>query len=112
VHPHVARLLDGGTTEKGIPFFAMELVHGVPLDRFCDERRAGIRQRLALFAVVCRAVHFAHQNLVVHLDLKPSNILVDERGEPRLLDFGVAGLLDGLADADVAAAAAPRTTRW
>jgi serine/threonine-protein kinase len=94
VHPNVARLLDGGTTEQGVPFFAMELIDGLPLDRWCDERRASLRQRLQLFATVCRAVHFAHQNLVVHLDLKPNNILVDAHGTPKLLDFGVAGLLE------------------
>src|SRR5688572_14980809 len=93
VHPNVARLLDGGTTEQGVPFFAMELIDGVPIDRFCDEQKATLRQRLSLFATVCRAVQFAHQNLIVHLDLKPGNILVDVHGVPKLVDFGVAGLL-------------------
>ncbi|MBK8099358.1 MAG: serine/threonine protein kinase [Planctomycetes bacterium] len=93
VHPNVARLLDGGTTASGIPFIAMELIDGVPIDRFCVERQLSVRERLQLFASVCRAVQFAHGNLVVHLDLKPGNILVDEDGVPRLLDFGVAGLL-------------------
>ncbi len=96
VHQNVARLLDGGTNEHGVPFFAMELIDGLPLDRHCDEAAAPIRARLALFATICRAVHFAHQNLVVHLDLKPSNILVDQHGVPKLLDFGVAALLESV----------------
>ncbi|HEX5051722.1 MAG TPA: serine/threonine-protein kinase [Planctomycetota bacterium] len=105
VHPNVARLLDGGTTDQGVPFFAMEFIDGVPVDRFCDEQKATVRQRLSLFTTICRAVHFAHQNLIVHLDLKPSNILVDEHGVPKLLDFGVAGLLEGVAQSTAAATA-------
>ena len=93
VHPNVARLLDGGTTDAGVPYFAMEMVAGDPLDQFCDAQQLPLRERLQLFVLVCRAVQFAHQNLVVHLDLKPTNILVDGRGVPKLLDFGVAGLL-------------------
>ena len=104
VHPHVARLLDGGTNEQGVPFFAMELIDGLPLDRWCDERAASQRERLQLFATVCRAVHFAHQNLVVHLDLKPSNILVDAHSVPKLLDFGVAGLLEDVIESSGAPA--------
>ena len=106
LHPNVARLLDGGTTADGMPWFAMELIDGVPIDRHCDERRATRQQRLELFATVCRAVHFAHQNLVVHLDLKPGNILVDRHGVPKLVDFGVAALL-----ADAHDEAAPGTPR-
>ncbi|MBL9076141.1 MAG: serine/threonine protein kinase [Planctomycetes bacterium] len=98
VHGNVARLLDGGTTEQGVPFIAMELVDGVPIDRFCDQQRASLRTRLALFAAVCRAVQFAHQNLVAHLDLKPANILVDAHGVPKLVDFGVAALLQAVGD--------------
>lgn len=94
VHPNVARLLDGGTNEQGVPFLAMERIDGLPIDRYCDAQQLPLRQRLALFVLVARAVHFAHQNLVVHLDLKPSNILVDMRGVPKLLDFGVAGFLE------------------
>ncbi len=100
VHPNVARLLDGGTTPDGVPFIAMEFVDGVPLDRFCHERALPLRERLKLFVAVCGAVQFAHQNLVVHLDLKPSNILVDRHGTPKLLDFGVAGLLDEMRKGD------------
>lgn len=97
-HPHIARLYDGGATEEGSPFLVMELVRGLPIDRYCDERRLPVAERLQLFAAVCRAVDFAHRSLVVHRDLKPSNVLVDEHGEPKLLDFGIARLLDDDAD--------------
>jgi eukaryotic-like serine/threonine-protein kinase len=79
-HPHIARLLDGGASEDGRPYLVMELVEGLPIDRFCEERRLGVEARLALFCSVCRAVQYAHQNLVVHRDLKPSNILVQVEG--------------------------------
>ena len=92
-HPGIARLLDGGTTGDGSPYFAMELVEGQPIDRYCDRRRLDLRERLDLFRQVCAAVHFAHQNLIVHRDLKPSNILVTADGSPRLLDFGIAKIL-------------------
>lgn len=93
-HPKIARLYDGGTTETNLPYFVMEYVEGEPIDAYCDRQLLTIRQRLELFAQVCWAVHFAHQNLVVHSDLKPSNILVTSAGEPKLLDFGIAKLLD------------------
>jgi tetratricopeptide (TPR) repeat protein/tRNA A-37 threonylcarbamoyl transferase component Bud32 len=93
-HPNIARLLDGGTTEEGIPYIVMEYIDGTPIDVYCDEHRLSIRERLALFRTVCAAVHYAHQNLVVHRDLKPSNILVTRDGVPKLLDFGIAKLLD------------------
>ncbi len=93
-HPHVARLLDGGTAEDGRPYLVMEWVDGVPIDRFCRERALSTQARVEMFRKVCAAVHFAHQNLVVHRDLKPANILVTESGEPKLLDFGIAKLLD------------------
>ena len=92
-HPNVAQLLDGGTTADGRPYLVMELVRGVPIDRFCDERRLSIDERLRLFVQVCAGVHYAHQNLVVHRDLKPGNVLVDDTGTPKLLDFGIARLL-------------------
>ncbi|MGH9838838.1 MAG: protein kinase domain-containing protein [Blastocatellia bacterium] len=92
-HPHIARLLDGGTTEDGLPYFVMEYIEGQPLYRHCDARRLGIAERLHLFQQICDAVHFAHQNLVVHRDIKPSNILVTPDGAPHLLDFGIAKLL-------------------
>jgi len=94
-HPHIARLLDGGRTDDGVPYLVMEYVDGVPIDRWCDQQRLDTRARLRLFAQVCRAVDHAHRNLIVHRDLKPSNILVDAQGVPRLLDFGIAKLLQG-----------------
>ncbi len=104
-HPHIARLYDGGSADGGSPYLVMELVRGLPIDRFCDERRLPVAGRLRLFADVCRAVDFAHRNLIVHRDLKPSNVLVDEHGGPKLLDFGIARLLDD----DPAERAATRT---
>ena len=92
-HPNIARLLDGGTTDEGLPYFVMEYVDGQPLDIYCDERRLDIPSRLELFRTVCGAVQYAHQNLVVHRDLKPSNILVTSDGHVKLLDFGIAKLL-------------------
>jgi eukaryotic-like serine/threonine-protein kinase len=94
-HPGIARLLDGGVTDEGVPYFAMEFIDGTPLDRYCDERRLGIDARLRLFANVCDAVQYAHQNLIVHRDLKPSNILVTNDGAVKLLDFGIAKLVSG-----------------
>jgi serine/threonine-protein kinase len=93
-HPHIARLFDGGSTSSGQPYFVMEYVDGEPLDLHCQRAELSLARRLALFGQVCQAVHFAHRNLVVHRDLKPSNILVDRDGAPKLLDFGIAKLLD------------------
>ena len=93
-HPHIARLLDGGT-EDGRPFLVMEYVDGEPIDRSCDRRRLSIGERLKLFLEVCAAVEHAHRNLVVHRDLKPGNILVDGDGQVKLLDFGIAKILEG-----------------
>jgi len=92
-HPYIARLLDGGVTESGEPFLAMEFVDGVPLTTYCANHQLSMRDRLKIFQLVCEAVQFAHQNLVVHRDLKPDNILVLGDGTPRLLDFGTAKLL-------------------
>ena len=93
-HPNIARLFDGGTTTDGTPYIVMEYVDGEPIDIYCDSRCLSIEQRLRLFQIVCSAVHRAHQNLVVHRDLKPSNILVARDGTPKLLDFGIAKMLD------------------
>ena len=92
-HPNIARLYDGGTTEDGQPYLVLEYVDGLPIHTYCDQQRLPIAQRLELIIKVCSAVQFAHRNLVVHRDLKPSNILVDDHGEPKLLDFGIAKLL-------------------
>ncbi|MEM9552725.1 MAG: serine/threonine-protein kinase [Acidobacteriota bacterium] len=93
-HPNIAELHGGGTTPDHRPYFVLELVEGLPIDRYCDQQALTVRQRIELFLQVCDAVQFAHQNLVVHRDLKPSNILVNSDGEPKLLDFGIAKLLD------------------
>ena len=93
-HPNIARLYDGGTTEDGLPYFVMEYVEGVPIDAYCEHNDLSLDERLTLFRKVCAPVHHAHQNLVVHRDIKPSNILVDARGVPKLLDFGIAKLLN------------------
>jgi non-specific serine/threonine protein kinase/serine/threonine-protein kinase len=93
VHPHIARLLDGGVTPDGQPYFVMEFIDGKPVDKYCSEKRLGIRERLELFRDVCGAVQYAHQNLIVHRDLKPGNILVTSGGDVKLLDFGIAKLL-------------------
>jgi eukaryotic-like serine/threonine-protein kinase len=100
-HPGIAGLLDGGITPDGVPWFVMEYVEGVQIDRYCDDHRLAIGERLALFAEVCIAVQYAHRNLVVHRDLKPANILVTADGRVRLLDFGIAKLLDHQAAAEV-----------
>src|SRR5580698_5058140 len=93
-HPNIAHLLDGGSLPDGTAYIVMEYVDGVPIDTFCDSNRLDIAARLRLFQIVCAAVHYAHQNLIVHRDLKPSNILVTAAGVPKLLDFGIAKLLD------------------
>jgi eukaryotic-like serine/threonine-protein kinase len=89
-HPNIAAFLDGGLGEDGLPYLVMELVSGQPIDRFCDAKRLSLRARLELFLKVCAAVDFAHRQLIVHRDIKPSNILVNNEGEPKLLDFGLA----------------------
>ena len=92
-HPNIARLLDGGVSDDGRPYFVMEHVAGNPITEYCDSRKLSVEERLRLFAVAARAVAFAHRNLVVHRDIKPSNVLVDETGTIKLLDFGIAKLL-------------------
>src|SRR5262245_27614926 len=93
-HPNIARLLDGGTTTEGMPYLIMEYIEGVPIDVYADQRALSLRERLSLFRDVCAAVHYAHQHLIVHRDIKPSNILVTADGRVKLLDFGIAKLLD------------------
>jgi serine/threonine protein kinase len=93
-HPSIAKLLDAGRTADGMPYFIMEYIEGEPIDLYCDRHRLIVAERLEIFRKVCLAVHFAHQNLVVHRDIKPSNILVTEAGQPKLLDFGIAKLLN------------------
>src|SRR5579863_1249135 len=93
-HPNIAHLLDGGTTEEGAPYFVMELVEGESIDQYCDHYKLDTGDRLKLFLQVCSAVQFAHQRLIIHRDLKPGNILVTAEGVPKLLDFGIAKILD------------------
>src|SRR5262245_21462455 len=92
-HPNIARLLDGGSTREGLPYFGMEYVDGQPIKDYCDSRRLSTSERLKLFREVCSAVQYAHQNLIVHRDIKPGNILITPDGTPKLLDFGIAKLL-------------------
>jgi serine/threonine protein kinase len=92
-HPNIAKILDGGATEDGLPYFVMELIDGVPITEYCDRKRLSIEERFRLFRTVCSAVHYAHQHLVVHRDIKPTNILVTPEGTPKLLDFGIAKML-------------------
>ncbi len=89
-HPNIARLLDGGLTDDGSPYFTLEYVEGEPIDKYCDSHTLTIDERLKLFTKVCSAVHYAHQNLVIHRDLKPGNILITKDGNVKLLDFGIA----------------------
>ncbi len=107
-HPNIAKVLDGGATEDGLPFFVMEHINGLSIDDYCDSRRLSIEDRLGLFRQVCAAVRYAHQNLVVHRDIKPSNILVTHDGVPKLLDFGIAKLLGP----ESPAASADATITW
>lgn len=93
-HPNIATLIDGGATDHDLPFLVMEFINGVPIGEFCDAQNLTLKDRLRLFVKVCEGVDYAHRNLVVHRDLKPSNILVTDSGEPKLLDFGIAKLLE------------------
>jgi len=94
IHPHIAQLHDGGVAADGTPYFTLEYVEGQPITKYCDAHELGIRNRVALVLQVCAAVAYAHRNLIVHRDLKPSNILVTADGEAKLLDFGIAKLLE------------------
>lgn len=93
-HPGIARLIDAGIMDDGRPFMAMEYIEGKPIDLWCREQQPSLVDRLTLFRSVCDAVTYAHANLIIHRDIKPSNIVIDQQGKPRLLDFGIAKLLD------------------
>ncbi len=93
-HPHITRLLDAGISDTGQPFLAMEYVDGVHLDEYCDTHRLSVAARIDVFIQICDAVSYAHRNLIVHLDLKPSNVLVTEEGAVKLLDFGTSKLIE------------------
>ncbi len=92
-HSYISHLIDGGTTEDGIPYLVMEYIEGTPINEYCSENRLSVKERLDLFLKVCEAVAFAHRKLIIHRDLKPSNIFVTVDGQPKLLDFGIAKLL-------------------
>ena len=92
-HPHIVKLLDGGSTEEGLPYLVMDYVEGVPIDEYCDAHGLSTQKRLQLFCTVCEAVTYAHQHHVIHRDLKPNNILVTADGTTKLLDFGIAKVL-------------------
>ena len=109
-HPGIAQVFDGGVTEDGRPYLVLEYVEGRPIDAYCRENESSLRERLALFVEVCAAVQQAHRALVVHRDLKPSNILVTPEGHPKLLDFGIAKLLEGAEG--VAAPITQTSERW
>src|SRR5262245_11843401 len=108
-HPGIARILDGGTLDDGRPYIVLEFVEGVAVAKYCTERALSLRDRLALFVRIASVVQYAHGRLVVHRDLKPSNILVQPDGAPRLLDFGIAKLLDADADASLGLETTPET---
>src|ERR1700689_1153086 len=93
-HPSIVRLLDGGSTEDGLPYLVMEYVEGIRIDEYCDTHRLSITKPMQLFCAVCLAVQYAHETLVIHRDLKPSNILITRDGVVRLLDFGIAKVLN------------------
>jgi serine/threonine protein kinase/Tol biopolymer transport system component/tetratricopeptide (TPR) repeat protein len=93
-HPNIARLIDGGATGEGMPYYVMEYVEGEPLNSYCESRRLPVRERIEIFLKACTAVYYAHRRMIIHRDLKPSNILVTQDGTPKLLDFGIAKWLD------------------
>ncbi|MGI9206142.1 MAG: tetratricopeptide repeat protein [Woeseiaceae bacterium] len=100
VHDNIARLLDGGVTEEGVPYFVMDFVEGLPVDGYCDQHQLNTGQRLKLILDIAKAVQFAHRNLIIHRDLKPSNVLVTNNGQVRLLDFGIAKMLEPNVETD------------
>jgi eukaryotic-like serine/threonine-protein kinase len=110
-HPHIARLLDGGSTDDGVPYLVMEIIDGERIDTYCEGEKLSVSGRLRLFLKVCEAIQYAHQRLIVHRDIKPSNILVTKDGVPKLLDFGIAKMLDPSADT-VTTIARPMTPEY
>ncbi len=100
-HPNIANLLDGGVTENGRPFYAMEFVKGLPINVYCENHRCTLKERLKLFIQVCEAVQYAHSQLVLHLDLKPTNILIDDEGRVKLMDFGISQIIQTVDDAQI-----------
>jgi len=115
-HPHIARIVDGGATDDGLPYLVMDYIEGQAIDEYCTARKLSIEERLRLFLAVCDAVSYAHRSLVVHRDLKPSNIVVNTDGEPVLLDFGIAKVLDarigGVTVANTVAGFVPMTPEY
>ena len=111
-HPNVARILDGGTTEDGLPYFVMEYIEGRPINAYCDAERLDTTRRLRLFLDLCSAVEYAHHNLIIHRDIKPGNILVAADGVPRLLDFGIAKLVDPVVGDEATRATSLSFTPW
>jgi len=109
-HPNIARLIDGGVSSDGRPFLAMEFIEGEPIVEHCQHRGLSVRARVELFRELCTAVEYAHRNLIVHRDLKPSNVLVDAAGSPKLLDFGIARLMEPEAEETSTASAIPLLT--
>jgi eukaryotic-like serine/threonine-protein kinase len=100
-HPNIAGLIDGGVTDFGLPYLVMEYVDGRPIHTYCDEERLSVHERIRLFQTICDALQYAHNNLVIHRDLKPANILVDHTGTVKILDFGIAKLIQqGITGAD------------
>ncbi|MEJ2617429.1 MAG: serine/threonine-protein kinase [Ignavibacteriaceae bacterium] len=93
-HPYIAKIIDGGTTESGLPYFVMELIEGEPIDKYCRNKNLSVIEKLKLFQKVCSAIQYAHQNLIIHRDIKPGNIFVTSDGTPKLLDFRIAKLLN------------------
>ncbi len=112
-HPHIARVLDAGTTASGHPFFVMELVQGVPLTDYCDNHRLGLPERLALFRQICAAVQHAHQKGIIHRDLKPTNVLVEDHDGhpvPKVIDFGLANNIERFLNDEPVTAGPPTAT--
>jgi serine/threonine protein kinase len=100
-HPNIASLLDGGATEDGVPYLVMELIEGDRIDVYCQTKRLSVSARLGIFLQLCDALQYAHQRLVIHRDIKPGNILVTKDGSPKLLDFGIAKILDPSGDSEI-----------